>query len=445
MSEHPQAIGAVPLQSGVSYRTVFGSVPRPDLHSMVVWEADPWDATSLSWKENCYVHSGISGGQIVKGPDAQKLLSRISINDVYKWDVNRSKHLVMCDENGYITNHALTQKNGDDEFCMYAGNPWPIIKELQSGAYAAEMLMKPAFIFQISGPLSLTVVEKVTQKSQRDVRFLDVKKVNIPGFDTDFELCRIGMSGTLAYEFRGPNELGPQVYELICEAGKEHDIKRLGWKTYTVNHFEGGFPQQTVGFVTASVIDPVFLATPEMAQIGLQRYTGSIDPANVRTRLRTPGEVDWMWMAKFDHDFIGRQAVEKEAADPRRKIVNLKWNVDDVTDIYRSLFSGGEHYKRIELPCGQPQPAGGHADLVTTSAGKEIGVSSCTTYSYYYRDMLSQCVIDVGESALGNEVIVHWGDFGKRIKQVRATVVRYPYIDLPRNENYDLDTVPHGA
>lgn len=438
MSDQLQSIGVVSLQPGVTYKNVSGNLR--------VWEADPWYEASLSWKKSCYIHAGISGGtQVIRGPDAQKLLSKVTANDVYKWGINRCKHLVMCDENGYIVNHALTQRNSEDEFRMYAGNPWPFMKEIQSGAYKAEILMEQAFVFQMSGPLSLTVIEKVTQESQRDVRFLDVKKVRIPGIDADLELCRIGMSGTLAYEFRGPVEVGPQVYELICEAGKEYDLKRLGWKTYTVNHMEGGFPQMTVGFVSAAVVDPLFMAVPELAAIGVQPYTGSIDPANVRARLRTPGEVDWMWMVKFDHDFIGREALEKVAANPKRKIVNLKWNVDDVMDIYRSLLTDGESYKILEMPCGQPQPAGGHADLVTTPDGKEIGVSSCTTYSYYYHDLISQCIIDVDESALGNEVLVHWGDFGKKIKKVRATVVRYPYLDLTANQDYDLSTVPSGV
>jgi hypothetical protein len=40
---------------------------------------------------------------------------------------------------------------------------------------------------------------------------------------------------------------------------------------------------------------------------------------------------------------------------------------------------------------------------------------------------------------------VHWGDYGKRIKQIRATVERFPYLDLPRNEKYDLTAVPSGV
>ncbi|MDR1901955.1 MAG: hypothetical protein LBQ88_06725 [Treponema sp.] len=113
-------------------------------------------------------------------------------------------------------------------------------------------------------------------------------------------------------------------------------------------------------------------------------------------------------------------------------------------DIYASQFQQGEEYKLIDFPCGQPQPAGGHADHVTTLDGKKIGISSGTTY--YYRELISQCIIDVDQAERGNKVIVQWGDYGKRIKNVNATVAvaRYPYLDLPRNENYDLSTVPSG-
>lgn len=438
MAEELEAMGCVPLMNMTTYKAMFGVVN--------VWEADPWQEACLSWKTSCYIHAGISNPRLyIKGPDAQKLLSKVSINDVYKWGVNRCKHLVMCDENGLIQNHALTQRDGENEFCMYAGNPWPLMSEAEKTPYNVELEMDPCFVFQMSGPTALTVIERVTEESQRDVRFLDVKKVCIPGIDGELELCRIGMSGTIAYEFRGARVLGPQVYQNILEAGKDFGIKRLGWKTYTVNHTEGGYPQMTVGFETACVVDPVFSATPAMASIGIQPHTGSIDPANQRARLRTPGEVDWMWMAKFDHDFIGRKALEAEQAAPKRTIVNLEWNVEDVLDIYRSHFEPGEDYKMLEFPCGQPQPAGGHADLVTDMDGKEIGISSCTMYSNYYRVNISQCIIDIDQAQIGREVYVHWGDFGKRIKKVRAKVAKYPYTDLEPNHTYNLDSIPSGV
>jgi glycine cleavage system aminomethyltransferase T len=410
-----------------------------------VWEADDWKSTSLSWKESCYIHAGISGGEmVIKGPDAQKLLSMASINNVYKWKTGTSKHLVMCNNDGLIENHALVNRDGEDTFRMFAGNPWPLMRLLGAEKYRAEIQPNEIFIYQFAGPLSLTVLEKATQESLRDVKFLDTRPTRIPGVDAVIEVSRIGMAGTLAYELRGPAAAGPQVYDTVYQAGKEYGIKRLGWLTYTVNHEEGGFPQQTVSFTSASEADPVWSSSPATNGMAMKK-SGSIDPANLRARLRTPGEVDWMWMARFDHDFVGRAAVEAESKNPRRKVVNLLWNVEDILDVFASQFRQGEEYKLIDFPCAQQQPAGGHADLVTTPDGREIGISSATTYSYYYRQMISQCVIDIDQSKLGNEVIVQWGDYGKRIKHIRATVVRWPYLDLVRNEDYDLSTVPSGV
>lgn len=414
--------------------------------NLVVWEADDWKSTSMSWKESCYIHAGISGPVFtIAGPDAQDLLSYTSINNVYNWPIGTHKHLVLCNEDGLIEAHTLTLRAGEETFRYYAGNPWPLFRQVQSGKFNVTLEPNNMFIYQIAGPLSLTVIEKLTQHSQRDVGFLDCKMVTLPGVDCEIELARIGMSGNLAYELRGPAEFGPRVYDQIYQTGKPYGMKRLGWRTYCVNHVEAGFPQITVTFSVASILDPVFLSVPEMVEKGMPVFTGSIDPTDFRARLRTPGEVDWMWMAKFDHDFLGRAAVEAESKAPKRKVVNLEWNTEDVLDIAASQYQPGEEYKIMEYPCAVQQPAGGHADLVTNLDGKPIGISSGTTYSYYYRKEISQCIIDIDEAEIGNEVLVHWGDFGKRIKKVRATVARYPYLDLLRNENDDLSTVPSGV
>ena len=69
-----------------------------------------------------------------------------------------------------------------------------------------------------------------------------VRKVGIPGLNIEVEVNRIGMSGTLAYEIRGLKEDGPNVYHAAYEIGKPMGLKRLGWRSYPVNHAFGGYP-----------------------------------------------------------------------------------------------------------------------------------------------------------------------------------------------------------
>ena len=159
----------------------------------------------------------------------------------------------------------------------------------------------------------------------------------------------------------------------------------------------------------------------------------------MRARYRTPVEAGWGATVRLDHDFVGRAAVEAEMKVPRRVTVTLKWNADDVTDIFASLLRPGEEYKTIDLPTSPAWNIGflAHADHVSAD-GEAIGFSSGTVYSYYFRCVLSMGCIDAAAANIGNEVIVQWGDFGGRIKKVRATVERYPYFVEGRNEAIDF-------
>ena len=45
---------------------------------------------------------------------------------------------------------------------------------------------------------------------------------------------------------------------------------------------------------------------------------------------------------------------------------------------------------------------------------------------------------------LDEEVIVKWGDYGKRIKDIRAVIAIFPLNDLVENKNYDISSCPYG-
>jgi vanillate/3-O-methylgallate O-demethylase len=447
--EEPHEVNEYSGPQGLSVDDVpsYGDVPTylNFLGSLHVWEGDGWKEESMSWKTGCYVASNLSGMPEVtfRGSQAQELLSQLSINNVHEWPIGTSKHLVMPNEYGYIATHGLAVRYGEEEFRQFASMPWAVYKA-QALDLDVEVSMRPIFIFQVAGPTSIQVLERLLGDNVRELAFLGVKDVVIPGLGVpvELELSRIGMAGTLAYEVRGPIEHGPAVFDAIYQAGQELGIKRLGWRTYVVNHTEGGFPQQGCTFLPGCFADPGFVemfgaggADSKASQPG--GLPGSIDPWDIRARLRTPHEVNWGWMAKFDHDFIGREAVQAEASNPRRKTVVLRWNKEDVLDVYASQFEQGEEYRHFEWPTTPQSPAGGHADLVTKN-DEPVGVSSLAVYSYYYREMISHSTIDIADAQIGNEVVMHWGDHGKRIKPIRATVERFPYLDLPTNKDVDV-------
>lgn len=332
---------AAPIYSDIKTYMIWGG-------NLAIWEVDGWKPESMSWKTGCYIHTGLSGNAEItlRGPDVQMALSSVSINDCYKWPIGYSKHLVMCDEEGLVVNHGLMNRDSEDSFRAFASFPWPAMALAMAGVMNFEISFRDIFLHQIAGPTSLTALERVTGESLRDVKFLQTRPTRIPGIDAEIEVSRIGMAGTLAYELRGPSDAGSAVYDAVYQAGQDLGIKRLGWRTYPVNHTEGGFPQGTCSFNSPLYYDPSFMNSPfgvgMKSALDMFPLTGSIDPANLRARFRTPVEVGWGWMAKFNHEFTGRKAVEAEVTNPKRTIVTLRWNPEDVIDIYASQFKQGE-------------------------------------------------------------------------------------------------------
>ena len=74
----------------------------------------------------------------------------------------------------YMAQSALSRhispikKDAEDTFRTTAGCSVPYIGALQSGQYQCEYTVKPIFIFQFSGSLSLTILEKATKTDLHD-------------------------------------------------------------------------------------------------------------------------------------------------------------------------------------------------------------------------------------------------------------------------------------
>ena len=70
----------------------------------------------------------------------------------------------------------------------------------------------------------------------------------------------------------------------------------------------------------------------------------------------TPYELGYERHVKFDHDFIGRDALEQLSADSGRRKVTLAWNGDDVARAMGTLFQPDGRAKYIELPSPTTRP-----------------------------------------------------------------------------------------
>ena len=414
---------ALPMARDVHTYTQFGSTFEP-------WEYTDWIDESMSWKDALYIGDWSPLGKMrVRGRDALKFFSTIAVNSFASFDVGQAKHIILCNRAGKIVGEGVLMKLAEEDY-LFTGGPGVAWADYQfrRGRYDAEtsQIGPNQFILQVQGPNSLFVMEKVTGESLRDIGFMRFRDSRIGNIG--FKILRQGMAGEIGYELHGPMEHAQEVFNTLLEHGRDYGIRRLGGRTKMVNHVEACFPTPSVDYVPALFGDEETEFTAAYfspnAQANYRRTDGSFEYSDISLLYRTPVELGWRKNVKFDHDFIGRAALEPEVAEPNRTMVTLVWNADDVADVYASLFRQERPYLYMEMPRNILGCV--FADSVKKD-GQIVGISTSRCYSYYFRQMLSLCVLDLRFCESGTEVSVIWGRPGTPQKEIRATVASAPY------------------
>jgi vanillate/3-O-methylgallate O-demethylase len=136
---------------------------------------------------------------------------------------------------------------------------------------------------------------------------------------------------------------------------------------------------------------------------------GSFVSDNIEDYYLRPQELGYGPFVKFDHDFIGREALEKVAKEGRalRKKVTFEWNQDDLARVLASLVDPrSEPCKFFDLPIANY--ASSSYDKVALG-GKTVGFSMFTGYSHNERCGLSLGVVD-SNVEVGDVLTLTWGE-----------------------------------
>lgn len=404
-------------------------------------EYTDWIDESMSWKQTCSIGDwSFLWERKFKGPDALRLFSDTSVNSFQKFDILQSKHVTHTTSDGKVIAEGILTRLAEDEFLLFGRGTFWVDYVRRNGNYNVVSEAQDGFNFQVAGPTALPLIEQVSGRSLRDVKFMHSAEIEIAG-------CRMlalrqGMSGEVGFELQGPKADAAKVYEAIVSAGREYGLRRLGGRAVFINHLEACFPTIVTDYMPA-IFDPEMDGYLKEFRAGMPSFAstfnvaGSFESSKVSDWYRSPVELGWAKTIKFDHDFIGRAALEKEVANPRRVMRTLVWDGEDVADVHASLFQKDQPpYQFMEMP--RDQRGFMYADRVLRN-GRDVGVTTSRGYSVYFREMLSLCTIDVEHAEIGNEVTVIWGEPGSRQKEIRARVAAAPYKQ--DNRRADLASV----
>ena len=152
---------------------------------------------------------------------------------------------------------------------------------------------------------------------------------------------------------------------------------------------------------------------------------GSFVSDNIEDYYLTPWDLGYGPFVKFDHSYIGREALQKMAAGPHRKKVTLALDDVSVTDTLFTLFDKGLRAKYMEFPSAVYSM---HPFDRVTVDGKPVGLSTWVGYSANEGKMLTLAILDAQYAAPGTEVTFVWGepDGGTR----KPTVERHKQVEI---------------
>ena len=407
----------------------------------------------LASKTSAWIGTPLNESPIydVQGPDAARFLTSLCINNFMKMKVGSIRHAVMCNDKGQMLTDGVVMKIGDDHFRTY----WlmPIIdfhvSRTDMDVTGAD-LSGTEFFIQIAGPRSLEIMERASGKDMHDIKFAAHRVVDFSGVDV--RVLRLGMAGSLAYELHGPMDQYDAVYKLLWDVAEPLGASKLGRMAYVMNHTEAGFANIFIHFPMP------WFAEPELAEYCMTQpmalffnykpdLVGSVGD-DLEMRFKTPYDVDWGSLVRFDHDFPGRAALEEIAKNPPNTMVTLEWNADDVGEIVASQYRGRDAiaYDPIDdRPSdnyfASPNGFHYHADKVLCD-GALIGSSTGRIRSVYYKRMISLGFIAREHAVEGKQLTLLWGTPGSPQKEVRVTVARTPYMDLANNKDIDVNAIP---
>jgi len=268
-------------------------------------------------------------------------------------------------------------------------------------------------------------MEKVTQKAVPDIRFFHMDAFKIAGHDV--RALRHGMVGQPGWELFGPWERGEEIKAAIVEAGLEFGIRQVGARTYPTSCLESGWiPSPLPAIYTGASMKDYRQWLTAQSYEATASLGGSFQSQDITQYYLSPDDLGYGPMVKFDHDFIGREALEGIVGKQRRKKVTLVWDGDDMARVFRTMSDkSGDIAKYIDLPLANYASLPYDQVLVN---GQTAGLSTYTGYTYNERAMISLAVMDVGYSEPGTEVTVVWGE--ERRGTSKPTVERHKQVAI---------------
>ena len=410
-------------QAGNTVRMLRNSKIGAYVYPVVAPEFTNWRDEQRAWRESAVLfdQSHHMAELKVEGPDAEKLLSYLAINSFKNFTPGKAKHFVPVTPEGYVIGDVIMFRESETEFNLVGRAPtvsW-VQYHAETGDFDVKLTEDPRsparpggkpvvrrhYRFQVQGPNAPAILEKLNGGPVPDIKFFNMDWISVAG--KKVRALRHGMAGVPGLELYGPYEDYDLIRDAIMEAGADHGLVPVGSRAYATNTLESGWiPSPLPAIYTGESMKGYREWLTDKSYEATGAIGGSYISDNIEDYYLTPWDLGYGIYVKFDHDFIGREALEKMADKPHRRKVTFEWNPEDVVAAFTTMFEEGQNAKFMDLPLSNY--ASSSYDMIMKDT-KMVGLSMFAGYSYNERRMLSLGTVDP-DIQEGDVLTLIWGE-----------------------------------
>ena len=389
----------------------------------------------------------------VRGKDTRRLISDLAVNSMANWRRDIAKQFVHCNADGFYTGDAIIFILEEDQVNIVnkPNNAHWVMYHAETGGYDVDCELdsraldntgrRRGYRFEVQGPNAWALLEELNGGPIEGFKFFGMGEITIAG--RPVRALRHGMAGAVGLELFGPFDDYDRIRDAILETGQGHGLLPAGSKTYsTVAHESGWYPSPLPAIWSGDDLKGYRQWLPADGFEGNMSLGGSYVRDRIEDYYLTPYDIGYGHIVKFDHDFIGHDALKAKQDQPHKTKVTLRWDRDDVIRIFASMLQEGDRYKFLDMPASHYATC--PYDAVSMN-GAPVGVSHYPVYTSNVSSWISLALLDAESAQPGTQVEITWGEpeGGSRKPsverhvqtQVKATVEPCP-ISVTARETY---------
>jgi glycine cleavage system aminomethyltransferase T len=426
----------------------------PNVYPGVPPEFTNWRDEQWAWQHTCVLfnQSYHMAELRVEGPDALKLLSYLGVNSFARFPVDTAKQFVPCTPDGHVIGDVILFHLAENTFNLVGRIPalnW-VRFHAETGGYDVATTLdersaarpdpfnRTSYRYQIQGPNAAKVIEKATGRPAPELKFFHMTTITIAG--RTVRALRHGMAGQPGYELFGPWAERDHVHQALVKAGGEFGLRLVGGRAYSSNTLESGWiPSPLPAIYTGEALKSYRQWLPADGYEANASIGGSFVSNRIEDYYLTPWDLGYGSFVKFDHDFIGREALEAMADRPHRKKVTLALDPADFLKAVGTQLERGTPAKWFEFPSAVYSM---HPYDLVKAHGAAAGISTWIGYSWNERTMLTLAMLDAEHAEPGAQVSLVWGEPAGGTRkltveshaqiEIAATVSPVPYTEVAR-------------